>query len=55
MDRGERITEKYRQPYMVITVDRSEGYQSDTRLVVARSWQCIACGVWFDGKHECAE
>jgi hypothetical protein len=54
VSRGERITEKYRQPYMVLAVDRSEGYQSDTRLVVGTHWQCLACSVWFEWSHECA-
>jgi hypothetical protein len=53
VSRGERITEKYRQPYFVVAVDRKDGYQSDTRLVVHTHWQCLKCGEWFPWTHAC--
>ena len=55
VDTRERITDKYRQPYWVVPVDRKEGYQTDTRLVVHTHWQCLKCLVWFPDKHKCAE
>lgn len=53
---GVRVTDRYRQPYMVVECDRAEGYQSDIRLVVSECWQCLACEQWFTGfDHRCAE
>lgn len=50
----ERLNDLYRQPYSVVEADRAEGYQSDTRLVVSETWQCLACKEWFTGfDHRC--
>jgi hypothetical protein len=56
VSQGERISEKgYRQPYFVVAVNRKEGYNCDTRLVVHTHWQCLKCEVWFPEKHVCDE